>query len=447
MPTVNYSGRTFQFPDDATQDEIKQELNRYDVMNPGGKVAPVPNPILADQSQDRPIGNSPGLTVGNIPSDQDVGKGFAGALPTVGAMAGSTLGAAGAYPGAALGSVTKQMLQSASPETFGQAPQSAGDTVLDTAKDVGLNAVLPHFLTGAFGMLAKLPSKVASALVNNTNPAVKDWVSSNIEKFLPSETSDALELAKSSPTVSAPPAAQVTTKGVVDRPDSLTDTAIGDLRDGKPTKKVIDKLYGDPQEAQVWKAATGEPLSVEQLSLNKLISKNYSASKGTFNASKVMDEMDQNPDFFNEALRPETKANLDTFLAKAKEFEPEPPVEGTMGRILQYTKGRLLYHAANTAGTLAGAAVGSGAGPLGALTGGAGGIYLTNKALTKLMQSPTMGKLAIQALDTPADAPAASTLVRTISNFLDDTPILFKGSDGKLENGKISGGQVTLPNP
>lgn len=411
---IDYKGNTHTFPDDFSKDQIRTALMKYDVMHPSQDLQ-APNSILKDNPStpySKPVAEM------QARFNEPLGPKIASSLPMAGAAVGGLEGGVGAVPGAALGSVIKQALQGYSPSTFGESPKDVGDNVLETGKDTLINGVLPGFLGKALTGIKGIPGYLASKLAGAKNPAVQDFVESNASKFT-GGTQDAADVANSRYQGTAP-----------------EGSAIADLKNGKPLDSVINKIYGDVKQAQQWKALTGETGTLQQLSLDKLVSKGYSAGNKTINASKILDELGENKEYFNEALTPQTKSNLEDFLTKAKTFEPPPAPQGTLGKIIQYEKNRLVYHLG--ASTIGGA--------VGGAPGAIGGVILTNVALNKLMMSPTVGRLAIQALETPASAAEAPLLSKVITNSLRGTIVYLQLPDGKTEKAYVNqDGQLTYP--
>lgn len=364
MPKVNYNGQTFNFPDDATLDEIHNHLNRYDVMHPSTNL---PNPTQPS-SLENPIPQVSKRDTQNLAAKQFVGS----LIPAAGAMAGG-------IPGALGGSLAKNALQGYAPEIFGETPSSTGGTISDIAKDTLTQGVLPSVLSKIPGIGGYLASKVKS-----DNPVVKKYITDKLTGMM-TPTAETLE---SSPNI----------------PSGVTQ---------------------------------------EQLALNQAIKAGYK-NVNSVDLEAIENELaGKNTNFYDKALSPEVQDNLTNFLKKAKELEPE---KGNSDSLMRYAKHRIVFNViAGAGGAIAGHSTGI---PLATEAGAIGSLYIGNKALTALMNSPTMGKLAIQALETPGSSEQAGIISKALLYGMRGADLDFIDSKGNKEKVQVSNdGQLQLKPP
>jgi hypothetical protein len=366
MPTVNYRNQQFNFPDDATMEEIHNHLNRYDVMNPSTNL---PNPTQPS-SAENPIPQFSKRDAQNLGAKQAVGA----AIPIVGGMLGG-------IPGAAMGSVVKNALQGYAPEFFGETPATTGGTISDIAKDTALQGIIPKAVSLIPGGISALAKRVTT-----DNPTVKQAITDKLTGMI------------------------TPTEETLSRPETIPSIPTG--------------------------------VTQEQLALNQAIKAGYK-SPSSVDLDAIEKELGgDRTTFYDKALSPETQDNLVNFLKKAKDLEPEKGSGGT-DSMLRYAKHRLIFNiGAGLAGAIAGHATGA---PFATEAGIVGSLYIGNKALTALMQSPTMGKLAIQALETPSGSEASKILSQALLYGMRGRDANFIDSEGNKEKVQISNdGQLQL---
>src|SRR5216684_1686984 len=181
MKPVQYNGELFYLPDDAKDGEIKSFINKYDLQKaqkaqgpPAGQ--PPVNPIL--KRENNHFGGEP--SQGNAGPPEE----FPRLLPAVGASVRSLADRASTIPGAALGSIAKQLLE--------RKEQTAGEAAGDIATDVGANALLP-------AAVSKIPfiGKLVGKMAERDNPAIQDYIQKGAERFTNYPESSLIETAAS----------------------------------------------------------------------------------------------------------------------------------------------------------------------------------------------------------------------------------------------------------
>ncbi len=137
-------------------------------------------------------------------------------------------------------------------------------------------------------------------------------------------------------------------------------------------------------------------------------------------------------------MKPETKSILTDFSKKVQELQPEE-AKGFMPGVIRYSKRKLVFDF--------GAAVLGG--HIGGPVGAASGIVISETALSKLANNPMIGRLAIQALETPAGSPQAQLMSKALLYGMRGTAVMLQMSDGTKEKGEVSddGTRITTPHP
>jgi hypothetical protein len=447
MPTVNYRNQQFNFPDDATMEEIHNHLNRYDVMNPSTNL---PNPTQPS-SAENPIPQFSKRDAQNLGAKQAVGS----AIPIIGGMLGG-------ISGTAVGSVVKNALQGYAPEFFGETPATTGGAIWDIAKDTALQGIIPKAVSAIPGGISALAKRVTT-----NNPTLKQYITDKLTDAVGSESDIVTKAAKRVQqnlpgmpefnTTSKVPTSLIDEAGnpitrTITEPSSLTQrTVLGRYLALPPEKQVgpvatyinktADETMADVTQVRNLKMTAGANVT-EQLALNKAVRSGFSGGPDKLDISAIQKELMNNPDTYGEALSPATQDNFTEFLKKAKDLEPEKG-SGGVDSMLRYAKHRLIFNiGAGLAGAIAGHVTGA---PFATEAGIVGSLYIGNKALTALMQSPTMGKLTIQALETPSGSEASKVLSQVLLYGMRGIDANFIDSEGNKEKVQISNdGQLQL---
>jgi hypothetical protein len=421
MKHIQYNGEMFQFPDDVKDEEVKTFINKYDLQKASSlqqtidPTTAIPyhggSDIPPDESNSEKIARkitnkSPNPITTRLISSLVPGIDFIptnkqealNQLPMVGAIGGSFAGGAGAYPGAALGSITKQLLQDKSNMT----PEETGT---DIAKDVGINAFLP-------AAVSKLPflGKLVGKLAGRNNPAIEDYINQGLNKYAPA-TEDLTSLANK----------------------NLESSGLGRQfvkQQLSEPEKVLDSL----DNVRKWKMAVGEQL-VSDTAIKKVTSAGYDGVK--FDPDKTLKELYKNGDIYKEAISPEARETYTNFLEKVKKLQPAEE-QGLIPNIIKYSKKRLVFDAL--------AAIGGG--HMGGIPGAATSVLLSETALSKIASSPMLGRLAIQALETPSGTPQAQLISKALLYGMRGTSVMLQMSDGTKEKAEVDiNGNLTTPHP
>lgn len=180
----------------------------------------------------------------------------------------------------------------------------------------------------------------------------------------------------------------------------------GDVAKSQTYKQIANTALSDITHVQNWKLAAG-PEGIEHLALNKLLTGGFKESEGTLNASKVLDELGgKNKEIYSEALSPETQSHFRDLLNEVKAQETG---HGTSDALLKMSKNGWVWSLAGFSPLMHATGLG------GLVAGTAGGIRLSNAAVTKLISNPETAKLVVQAMRTGVKAPEAGLLQRALS--------------------------------
>lgn len=207
----------------------------------------------------------------------------------------------------------------------------------------------------------------------------------------------------------------------------ITDKLTGMMT---PTSENLAELSSIPS------VPTG--VTQEQLALNQAIKAGYKNPSSVDLEAIEKELAGKNTDFYDKALSPETQDNLTNFIKKAKELEPEP--KGTpIDSILRYAKHRIAFDIPlSLVGAMGAEHLAAGAATFGTL-------QLGRAAFTKLLGSDAMGKLAIQALETPKTGEAAGVISKALLYGLRGADLDFVDSKGNKEKMQVSqDGQLQL---
>ncbi len=354
---------------------------------------------------------------------------LASSMPMAGAVAGGLAGGAGAIPGAALGSIAKQLISS-------KKDTSPEDTGLDIAKDVGLNALLP-------AAVSKIPfiGKLVGKLAGRDNPEIQKFIEKGAGRFTDYPESSLVETAASNARgTGLMPTSEIGSNNVVTDLLKVPYNQVG--QESTAISKVADKALSSVEQVRNWKLATGDS-TISQLGAKRATAAGFNGEK--FDPSKVLDELNgPKKDVYNEAISPEVRQNMTDFMEKVKTLQP-PEAKGFMPGLIRYSQHRLIFHGL---GAITGGMAGSGGGAVTALAGSAGGIILSEVAISKITGSPMLGRLAIQALETPAGSPQAQLMSKALLYGMRGTAVMLQMPDGTKEKGEIDDkGNITTPHP
>lgn len=435
MPrSVSYNGVTHNFPDGTSDDEIRSVLNGYDLkggFGPSKDITPPASTLDYKNAPDR-------STEYNRQADsfkKNLPVGLADSLPALGAaFTGPESGFLASGLGAAGGSLIKQGLKKSFPSTFGEGPSDVGDSALETGKDTLLSGIIPTAVGKAIGGIPTIANKI----VSSKNPAIKDWIKSKLDKYITSDA-DTVAQAADNARSNIPP-----NRTVPENIDNLMGVP------GKPTTRsayfdnenigpIANKALSDITQVRSFKAATGEPYTIDTLASNKIINKGYTGD-GIINPNAILSELKgvgntTKADAYREALQPETYKNIEDMMNKIKEIQPDQG-RSNIDKVLQWTGRRILFTVP--------AAIG------GSLLGGLGGagtsIALSESAVALLARNPVIGRLAIKALETPAGSVEAPFIQKALVQGLRGASVLVPNKDEGMEKAVIGqDGRVTYP--
>lgn len=399
MKHIQYNGEMFQFPDDAKDEEVKSFINKYDLQKAAQKNTQGISGPPAGQPPVNPILNRENNHFGGEPSQGSPGppEEFPKTLPMTGAVLGGMAGGLGAIPGAALGSITKQLLE--------RKEQTGGEAVGDIATDIGTNAILP-------AAVSKLPflGKLVGKLAGRNNPAIEDYINQGLNKYAPA-TEDLTNLANK----------------------NLESSGLG-RQFVKQQLNEPEKVLNSLDNVRKWKMAVGEQ-PVSDTAIKKVTSAGYDGVK--FDPDKALKELYKNSDIYKEAISPEAREAYTNFLEKVKKLQPAEE-QGLMPNIIKYSKKRLVFDAL--------AAIGGG--HMGGIPGAAASVLLSETALSKIASSPMLGRLAIQALETPSGTPQAQLISKALLYGMRGTSVMLQMPDGTKEKAEVDmNGNLTTPHP
>lgn len=203
-------------------------------------------------------------------------------------------------------------------------------------------------------------------------------------------------------------------------------------------KYITNKLQGmtTPSASEMPGDFPPSGVSTEQTALNQAVRTGYKDINNV-DIDAIQNELAGKSKFYDKALSPETQDNLTSFLKKAKDLEPDPQSSG-VDSILRYAKHRLAFD------IIAGAVGGHEAGLVGT-AGALSTVYIGRAAFSKLMSWDMMGKLAIQALETPGTSEQAKAISQALMYGMRGTDVMFVDSQGNKEKAQISNdGQLQL---
>lgn len=195
--------------------------------------------------------------------------------------------------------------------------------------------------------------------------------------------------------------------------------------------KLSKETLSDVTKVQQFKAATGEPYTVEKLALNKVIGKGQNGTK--FDPDSITNELNgANSDIYNEAITPQTRKVLDSTLTDLKANS------GSNDRLLQVAKGKLILSAAS---------LGAGiyTGHVGAGTAIAGGILLPNYVFSKLMSDPNTAQLVNKAVKTGLSAPESNLIQKALLYSLRGSMVYVMTPEGQEKAVVGENGQLQYP--
>lgn len=161
-------------------------------------------------------------------------------------------------------------------------------------------------------------------------------------------------------------------------------------------------------------------------SLLSAIDKGYNQTSARFEPTKVLEEIGKNP------TGSPAEVNTVNFMNRLKQLEPE---KNTVDGLLRYAKHRIVFDL--TAGAAGGLAAGATGLPGAHLAGMATGFMLGNEGLKRIASSETLGKLALEALDTAPNSAKGQLLGKVLMNGLRGTEVMVQMSDGKTEKAVV----------
>jgi len=408
---INFEGQTYNFPDDATDQEISGALSQHILSNPKPFKVNLNGPQFAASQADpqaitpKPATGPQGLSsdsgTSSSPNQTPVISGLASILPLLGSIGGSLAEPGiGTALGGAAGSFAKQAISPDQPSAKGLGT----DLLLNSAIPGGLESeVGQSLLNGAKGLAGKL----AARMVNSNNPIVKSTLGKAAESFM-SPPTPALDMASKLAEDTGPTTVSAS-KG----------TILDDYKAGKTPDQVATKLVSDPREAQKLNLATGTPAITENLALTHAVSQGYNSVSHEFDPGAILKELGTHSEGYDAALQPGTKDRLTDFLNTAKNLEPSK----TGSTMMSYTKHRLLWD-------LGGVAAGGVTAGIHGLAAG-GTIMLGAEALSRITSSDTLGNLAMQSLKLAPDSPASPMIAKILLNGLRGTQLIMASKDGK----------------
>ncbi len=321
-----------------------------------------------------------------FPSGKDMLQAFPEAAASLLPMAGAEFGA----PGVLAGSFGKQALQGFFPKVFGEGPQNLGDVATNTGLDFATQFGIPKLL----GKLFSSAPAVRNALESNRVETNAGQLES---KFLTNPELETLPESNYPPGASRGSAGQFT-----ENPSSFAKSYNQTVRAG-------------------------------QNEMNSLVAKGYSPSTKSLDAPKILDEMIQNPDQYQN-IDPIRKNSLREFLTAVSK---QKSLSAGSGMILSYEKKRLAFD-------LTPILLGAAGGNMEAGVGGAAALIVGDKVLSKLMENPNIAHLAVRAVQTGFDSPESPLLTRVLMYSLRGTEatMLVNGKEQK-----VIIGQDGLPQP
>jgi len=466
---INFEGTTHYFPSDFSKEDIANALKRYhgapSIQPTGGNTQerePYPKVNTSGIRTLAPQGPpGPGVKMDSSDLGPIIGSFIANSMPALGgALATPESFGAGTIPGIAAGSFIKRGLQAISPKYFGGEEGSVSGDLADTAIDIAGN-LIPYGGKAAADVLAPTKGNVAKILTSKFlkgSPAIQEAVDRSVgaqaeSMITPNDLTmrNAAQNVRENPNIQdyakrgnkdfAHPAVSEGTVGKDLADLRRQDFGIGNIS----VSKLNDKALSDVTQVQNFKIATGEPYTIEQLAVNKAIKSGYSGT-GRLDPDKILSELNgKSSDVYEEAIRGETRKNLESFLEQAKAMQVDPSSHG--GSLLSMVKNKpILSIPGMTLGAALGGAVGH---PVyGALAGGATSIVLGESAISKLMANPEIAKLTLQAMKTPIGDQSSKLISQVVLNGLRGMEVYVMTPDGQQEKALVSqDGKLTYPKP
>ena len=314
-------------------------------------------------------------------------------------------------PGAAGGAALSQGLKNLSPSTFGQ-PGGVGEAVVDTVAQGVVPQVVGNLLRyGAKGVVAlvpgidKLPAVKIAELINKAKnymqpqSALMETAAENMRANLPN---------LSGPSLAAIP--ETSLNALHNVPYTQTEISATKLA------PIAKDMLSDVSTVRNAKIATGNPTIVRQIAANDLVTRNYSKAADTIFPDKILDEIGQRPDVYEEAFG---KPALDTFTELMQTAKDKGI--GKTTDLASWREGRKALY------------LGMPARLLGIPFGVSETIVLGSDAMKVVATNPKLGQMILQATKTNMNAPEATLLQKAIVNGLRGTTLYIKRADGSKE--------------
>lgn len=181
-------------------------------------------------------------------------------------------------------------------------------------------------------------------------------------------------------------------------------------------KNISNTALSDVTHVRNFKLATGEDNTISQLATQELLGPG--TRNGNIDPDAVLGKLKGvKNEIYQEALTPEGYSKVSDLLNAIKTVKTTEPK--TINAVIPYGK-RLAI------GALTSPIIGWGGG-----TTIAGSLVLGEMALRRVMSTPQMAELVTQALKTPASAPEASLLTKSLLQGLKGTTVVIRSADDK----------------
>ena len=329
----------------------------------------------------------------------------------------------------------EQGLKTLAPGLFGDPPQSLGEGALRLGSEELSNVAVPWAANKVIGSalnagrdLTQLGPKASYAKLMSNWPAVREGVVQQMTdkamgKYIYPE-SKILEVGAENATENYGSLMDKITQAEAG-PNPLQDVTAAQGRlnqvfgDNKIGQKLLD-LHRESQagneiaktqtyreisnlatsdliHGQNWNLATGDPKSLEQMTLNKLFNTGYKESSKSLDAGRMINELGgKDAEIYQQNISPGTRANVDKLLSTINEMENGHPVRDA---IIGYSKRRLVWQASVGTGLLSEGLLHN---PVaGVAMMAPAGMALNDYMLSKLMSNDATAKLVTTALQTP----------------------------------------------
>lgn len=450
---IRIDGRIIGVPDDATDDEIRDIINRA-------------------QGNRQSLGGPP------IKEKRAPAEFVPEALSTGGAILGGAAGGGTPFSipatmlGAGAGREIGTGLQQKYPDIFGEPPENPEQAAVVDAIAQGL--VIPGlgkagkfaYDTARIGPRKQIANVLSKSIMNRVSPSLRvagatsvaneanaglQGFNKNLTDILDEAATDTSihrgvlndTISKARPIPLSPAQRAQMERGVFnpdklqnaleDYNDTLGSNKIGqdllslnrDIANPKTAatqyySKIADRALSDVSEVRNFKLATGNPQAMEDLATTKLL-RNATTGKGGFNAEKLIQGLEgADKEIYNEAISKGTRDNI-TKLATTLRDAETAITKGNANSGLFRRAGRALTLAIPT-GVIAGPLAGAGTEL---------GIVLGESAIKKFVSNPENVKLIQAAAKTKFSSPESGIVGKAILGALRGTAVYVMTPQGR----------------